>query len=113
MKTAPSSPPRIIQEKTKAEDAHTIRVSWVEIIPKDQNGVIWGYDVLYNEEHQPTVIHDDSRINLKANEAIITGLKPNTSYCIRVIGFTLVGSSPKGDCYYVRTLQSGALFHWL
>ena len=111
MKTAPSSPPRIIQEKTKAEDAHTIRVAWQEIIPKDRNGVIRGYYVLYNEEHQPTVIHDDSRIDLTANEAIITGLKPNTSYCIRVIGFTMVGSSPKGDCYYVKTLQSGTLYY--
>jgi len=104
--TAPGSAPRIIQEQTKAEDAHTIRVAWQEIIPKDQNGVIMGYMVFYNVKDQALQFSQTTLVK----EAIIGGLKSNTTYCVRVAGYTKIGPSPTQGCYYVETLQSGTLY---
>ena len=102
---APSSAPRIIQKQTEAVDAHTIRVAWQEITPKDQNGVILGYTVFYNVKGQPLQF---SQTTL-ARETTIGGLQSNTSYCVRVAGYTKIGTSPKGDCCYVKTLTTGKL----
>ena len=102
-KTVPSSAPVINEGETKAEDAHTIRVTWQEIVPKDQNGIIQGYTVFYNVKDQPTQFSQKA----PATNAIIRGLKPYTNYCIRVAGYNGIGLSPKSDCKYVETLQSG------
>ena len=104
-RTVPSAPPVIDQAKTEAEDAHTIRVTWNEIVKKDQNGVILGYIVAYNVKGQPT------QLSLKTTQTstVIEGLKPYTSYCIRVQGYTKIGPSAWSNCTTVMTLQSGAV----
>lgn len=103
--SAPSSDP-VIKEGTVAKDAHTIRVVWVEIERKDQNGEITGYTVFYNESDHSK----ESSKNTSANKTkiLIDGLKPYTTYCIKVAGYTKVGRSPlDAACYFVRTLQKG------
>ena len=104
-RTAPSAPPVIDKMKTEAEDHHTIRVAWNEIVKKDQNGVILGYTVAYNVEGQPTQLS----LNTTETSTVIEGLKPYTSYCIRVQGYTKIGPSHWSPCITVRTLQSGAV----
>ena len=104
-KIVPSSPPVIDTKNTRAEDAHTIRVKWNEINQKDQNGIIQGYRVYCNEIGQPK----EFRKQTTATNTIITGLKPFTEYCIKVTGYTNVGESPEGNCFSVRTLDSGNL----
>ena len=104
-KIAPSSPPAIDTQETRAEDAHAIRVKWNEINKKDQNGIIQGYNVYCNERGQ---LKDFKKRTTAAN-TIITGLKPFTEYCIIVTGYTNVGESPEGNCVFVRTSDSGKL----
>ena len=104
-RTAPSAPPVIDQAKTEAEDAYTIRVTWNEIVKKDQNGIILVYTVAYKMEGQPTQLS----LNTTETSTVIEGLKPYTSYCIRVRGYTKIGSSPWSPCTTERTLQSGVV----
>ena len=104
-RTAPSAPPVIDQAKTEAEDAHTIRVTWKEIAEKDQNGIIIVYTVAYKVEGQLTQLS----LNTTETSTVIEGLKPYTSYCIRVRGYTKIGSSPWSPCTTERTLQSGVV----
>ena len=104
-RTAPSAPPVIDQAKIEAEDAHTIRVTWNEIVKEDQNGQILGYTVAYKVEGQPTQLS----LNTTETSTVIKGLKPYTSYCIRVRGYTKIGPSPWSPCTTERTLQSGAV----
>ena len=104
-RTAPSAPPVIDKAKTEAEDAHTIRVTWEEIAEKDQNGIIIVYTVAYKVEDQPTQLS----LNTTDKNTVIKGLKPYTSYCIRVRGYTKIGPSDWSPCTTVMTLQSGAV----
>ena len=103
--TAPSSAPVINKQETKAEDAHTIRVKWNEIKKEDQNGLILGYEVSYKETGTEKVLS----FNTTNTNTIITRLKPYTSYCIQVRGFTSVGKSPLSPCIDVQTLDKGML----
>ncbi|XP_068719116.1 insulin-like peptide receptor [Montipora capricornis] len=104
----PSSDPVIVkgQDGTKAEDAHTIRVVWEEMPEKDQNGILTGYTVFYNETGQSQYFSKNATAS--QTSALIGGLKPFTKYCIKVAGYTKVGRSPLTDpCYVVETLQKG------
>ena len=102
-RTVPSAPPVI--DKADAEDAHSIRVTWNEIVKKDQNGFILVYTVAYKMEGQPTQLS----LNTTETSTVIEGLKPYTSYCIRVRGYTKIGPSPWSPCTTERTLQSGVV----
>ena len=104
-RTVPSASPVIDQEKTEAEDAYTIRVTWNEIVEKDQNGIILVYTVAYKVEGQPTQLS----LNTTETNAAIEGLKPYTSYCIRVRGYTKIGPSVWSPCTTEVTLQSGVV----
>ena len=104
-RTAPSAPPVIDKAKTEAEDAYTIRVTWKEIAKKDQNGIIIVYTVAYKVEGQPTQLS----LNTTDKNTVFKGLKPYTSYCIRVRGYTKIGPSDWSPCTTVMTLQSGAV----
>ena len=104
-RTVPSASPVIDQAKTEAEDAYTIRVTWNEIVEKDQNGIILVYTVAYKVEGQPTQLS----LNTTERNAAIEGLKPYTSYCIRVRGYTKIGPSVWSPCTTEVTLQSGVV----
>ena len=104
-RTVPSASPVIDQEKTEAEDAYTIRVTWNEIVEKDQNGIILVYTVAYKVEGQPTQLS----LNTTETSTVIEGLKPYTSYCIRVRGYTKIGPSVWSPCTTEVTLQSGVV----
>ena len=104
-RTVPSAPPVIDKAETKAEDAHTIKVRWKEIAEKDQNGIIIVYTVAYKVEGQLTQLS----LNTTETSTVIEGLKPYTSYCIRVRGYTKIGPSDWSSCTTVKTLQSGAV----
>ncbi|XP_068673675.1 receptor-type tyrosine-protein phosphatase S-like isoform X2 [Montipora foliosa] len=108
LEDAPSSDPVIKKGRdgTKAEDAHTIRVVWEEIPQKDQNGIIIGYSVFYNEKGQSENFSKNATAS--QTSALIGGLKPFTIYCIKIAGYTKVGRSPLMDpCREVKTLQKG------
>ena len=57
----------------------------------------------YNVKGQPTQLS----LNTTETSTVIEGLKPYTSYCIRVQGYTKIGPSAWSHCTTVMTLQSG------
>ena len=57
----------------------------------------------YNVKGQPTQLS----LNTTETSTVIEGLKPYTSYCIRVQGYTKIGPSAWSNCTTVMTLQSG------
>ena len=73
--------------------------------------MITGYTVFYNVKDRAAQFSQNTSESEKST--MITGLKPYTTYCIKVAGYTKAGRSPlKEPCYYVETLQKGTLFAW-
>ena len=96
----------ISKDNTQAEDAHSIQVVWQAIIPKDENGVITGYTVYYNLKNQGTTFSKNT--SERDTSTLIKGLKPFTTYCIKVAGYTKVGRSPLTEpAYCVKTQEAG------
>ncbi|XP_049335762.1 protein tyrosine phosphatase receptor type Fa isoform X7 [Astyanax mexicanus] len=98
---APSSPPLSVQARMLS--ATTMLVQWEP--PEEPNGFIRGYRVYYTHElHTPlSTWHkhntDDSRLTT------ISGLVPDITYSLRVLGFTSVGDGPPSDVLQVKTQQ--------
>ncbi|XP_072540063.1 protein tyrosine phosphatase receptor type Fa isoform X11 [Salminus brasiliensis] len=98
---APSSPPLSVQARMLS--ATTMLVQWEP--PEEPNGHIRGYRVYYTSElHTPlSTWHkhntDDSRLTT------ISGLVPDITYSLRVLGFTSVGDGPPSDVLQVKTQQ--------
>ncbi|XP_056132984.1 protein tyrosine phosphatase receptor type Fa [Lampris incognitus] len=98
---APSSPPLNIQARMLSSS--TMLVMWEP--PEEPNGQIWGYRVYYTADHDGPLsawqkhITDDSRLTT------ISGLTPDITYSLRVLGFTSVGDGPPSDVLQVKTQQ--------
>ncbi|KAI1883319.1 hypothetical protein AGOR_G00243970 [Albula goreensis] len=98
---APSSPPLHVQARMLS--ASTMLVQWEP--PEEPNGQIRGYRVYYTTNHGAPLSTwlkhntDDSRLTT------ISSLVPDTTYSIRVLGFTSVGDGPPSDALQVKTQQ--------
>ncbi|KAJ8357495.1 hypothetical protein SKAU_G00202890 [Synaphobranchus kaupii] len=98
---APSSHPLHVQARMLS--GSTMLVQWEP--PEEPNGQIRGYRVYYTTNHQATLSTwlkhntDDSRLTT------ISNLVPDTTYSIRVLGFTSVGDGPPSDVLQVKTQQ--------
>ena len=89
------------RNKSRRRPHDTSQVAWNK--KEDQNGVILGYFVYYNQKGQLKTYKQQTTVT----NAIITGLKPFTEYCVKVTGFTKIGASPEGNCFNVKTSDSG------
>ncbi|KAJ8270922.1 hypothetical protein GJAV_G00120780 [Gymnothorax javanicus] len=98
---APSSPPLHVQARMLS--GSTMLVQWEP--PEEPNGQIRGYRVYYTTSHSAPLSTwlkhntDDSRLTT------ISSLVPDTTYSIRVLGFTSVGDGPPSDVLQVKTQQ--------
>ncbi|XP_036409559.1 receptor-type tyrosine-protein phosphatase F isoform X4 [Megalops cyprinoides] len=98
---APSSPPLHVQARMLS--ATTMLVQWEP--PEEPNGQIRGYRVYYTTSLASPLNTwlkhntDDSRLTT------ISSLIPDTTYSIRVLGFTSVGDGPPSDVLQVKTQQ--------
>ncbi|BFZ00058.1 hypothetical protein BsWGS_03097 [Bradybaena similaris] len=83
--------------KVEAVNSTAIFVEWEAPTPKEQNGIIRGYQVHYIEANsgdepvpgareQSFDTHDSTK-----TDAVITGLKPDTRYLIQVVAYTRKG----------------------
>ncbi|BFZ17029.1 hypothetical protein BsWGS_20067 [Bradybaena similaris] len=90
----PNEPRKV---KVEAINSTSLLVEWEPPVPKEQNGIIRGYQVHYievngNDEPMPGAkeqsydTHDSTK-----TEAIITGLKPDTRYVVHVVAYTRKG----------------------
>ena len=84
-----------------------VRVSWSEVRPIDQNGIIITYEV----DYQPARTFGDSdivtQVNTTATTILLTELQESVQYNITVRAFTSVGAGPFSGHVISRTQENG------
>ena len=87
-----------------------IMVTWEEVLPIDQNGIITIYEVQYEPlqflESLSTLVTNtnDMAVNL-------TNLQEYVEYSVSVRAYTIVGPGPYSDPVTERTLEDRKLVH--
>ncbi|XP_075176587.1 receptor-type tyrosine-protein phosphatase F isoform X11 [Anomaloglossus baeobatrachus] len=104
----PSAPPRKVE--VDSVNSTSVRVTWKSPLPTKQNGQIRGYQVTYvrlesGEPRGNPVIKDV--MLAEAQEALITGLSPETTYSITLAAYTTKGDGARSKPKIVTT--TGAL----
>lgn len=104
----PSAPPRKVE--VDSLNSTSVRVTWKSPLPTKQNGQIRGYQVTYvrlegGEPRGNPVIKDV--MLAEAQESLITGLSPETTYSITVAAYTTKGDGARSKPKVVTT--TGAL----
>ncbi|XP_029988313.1 protein tyrosine phosphatase receptor type Fa isoform X3 [Sphaeramia orbicularis] len=100
----PGAPPRKVE--ADALNSTALRVTWKPPLSLKQHGQIRGYQVIYSrlengEPHGQPVIMDVSYAD--AQEAIITGLLPETTYSVTVAAYTTKGDGARSKAKVVTT----------
>ncbi|XP_076579072.1 protein tyrosine phosphatase receptor type Fa isoform X6 [Chaetodon auriga] len=100
----PGAPPRKVE--ANAMNSTALRVTWKPPLSVKQHGQIRGYQLVYSrlekgEPHGQPVIMDVSFP--EAQEAIITGLLPETTYSVTVAAYTTKGDGARSKARVVTT----------
>ncbi|XP_031733678.1 protein tyrosine phosphatase receptor type Fa isoform X10 [Anarrhichthys ocellatus] len=100
----PGAPPRKVE--ADALNSTALRVTWKPPISVKQHGQIRGYQLVYSrlengEPHGQPVIVDVSLPD--AQEAIVTGLLPETTYSVTVAAYTTKGDGARSKAKVVTT----------
>ncbi|XP_037624902.1 protein tyrosine phosphatase receptor type Fa isoform X6 [Sebastes umbrosus] len=100
----PGAPPRKVE--ADALNSTALRVTWKPPLTVKQHGQIRGYQLVYSrlengEPHGQPVIVDVSFP--EAQEAIVTGLLPETSYSVTVAAYTTKGDGARSKAKVVTT----------
>uniref|UniRef100_A0A1A8LYL5 Receptor-type tyrosine-protein phosphatase F n=1 Tax=Nothobranchius pienaari TaxID=704102 RepID=A0A1A8LYL5_9TELE len=98
---APSSPPLHIQARMLS--ASTMLVQWEP--PEEPNGQIRGYRVYYSSDMTAPLSAWQKHNTDDSSLTTISGLIPDITYSLRVLGFTSVGDGPPSDILQVKTQQ--------
>lgn len=100
---APSSPPLHVQARMLS--ASTMLVQWES--PEEPNGQIRGYRVYYSSDLTAPLSAWQKHNTDDSSLTTISGLIPDITYSLRVLGFTSVGDGPPSDILQVKTQQGG------
>lgn len=100
---APSSPPLHVQARMLS--ASTMLVQWEP--PEEPNGQIRGYRVYYSSDMTAPLSAWHKHNTDDSSLTTISGLTPDITYSLRVLGFTSVGDGPPSDILQVKTQQGG------
>ncbi|XP_071342873.1 protein tyrosine phosphatase receptor type Fa isoform X3 [Trachinotus anak] len=100
----PGAPPRKVE--VDALNSTALRVTWKPPLSVKQHGQIRGYQLVYSrlengEPHGQPIIMDVSLPD--AQEAIITGLLPETTYSLTVAAYTTKGDGARSKAKMVTT----------
>ncbi|XP_028258984.1 protein tyrosine phosphatase receptor type Fa isoform X2 [Parambassis ranga] len=100
----PGAPPRKVE--AEAVNSTAFRVTWKPPLSLKQHGQIRGYQLVYSriengEPHGQPVIVDVSLP--EAQEAIITGLLPETTYSVTVAAYTTKGDGARSKAKVLTT----------
>ncbi|XP_041417366.1 receptor-type tyrosine-protein phosphatase F isoform X13 [Xenopus laevis] len=100
----PSAPPRKVE--VDSVNSTSVRVTWKSPLPTKQNGQIRGYQVTYvrlegGEPRGNPIIKDV--VLSEAQDAVITGLSPETTYSITVAAYTTKGDGARSKPKVVST----------
>uniref|UniRef100_H2MUX8 Receptor-type tyrosine-protein phosphatase F n=1 Tax=Oryzias latipes TaxID=8090 RepID=H2MUX8_ORYLA len=98
---APSSPPLHVQARMLSSS--TMLVQWEP--PEEPNGQIRGYRVYYSPDMSPPLSAWTKHNTDDSSLTTISGLTPDITYSLRVLGFTSVGDGPPSDVLQVKTQQ--------
>ncbi|XP_036938983.1 receptor-type tyrosine-protein phosphatase F isoform X13 [Acanthopagrus latus] len=98
---APSSPPLHVQARMLS--ASTMLVQWEP--PEEPNGQIRGYRVYYSSDLTAPLSAWQKHNTDDSSLTTISGLIPDITYSLRVLGFTSVGDGPPSDILQVKTQQ--------
>ncbi|KAL1776556.1 receptor-type tyrosine-protein phosphatase delta isoform X18, partial [Sigmodon hispidus] len=100
----PSGPPRKVE--VEAVNATAVKVSWRSPVPNKQHGQIRGYQVHYvrmeNGEPKGQPMLKDVML-ADAQDMIISGLQPETSYSLTVTAYTTKGDGARSKPKLVST----------
>ncbi|XP_067368620.1 protein tyrosine phosphatase receptor type Fa isoform X19 [Channa argus] len=98
---APSSPPLHVQARMLSSS--TMLVQWEP--PEEPNGQIRGFRVYYSTEHDAPLSAWQKHNTDDSQLTTISGLTTDTTYSVRVLGFTSVGDGPPSDVLRIKTQQ--------
>ena len=100
-----SSPENII---FSVVEARSLTVSWDEVPPSGQNGLITGYLLNYTN----ATFADTINITGGENRSYtLTKLRPYTNYTVTVSAYNDVGIGPTSDSRIQQTKQAGQLVY--
>ncbi|XP_017588351.1 PREDICTED: receptor-type tyrosine-protein phosphatase delta isoform X18 [Corvus brachyrhynchos] len=109
MQSIPSGPPRKVE--VEAVNSTAVKVSWRSPVPNKQHGQIRGYQVHYvrmeNGEPKGQPMLKDIML-ADAQEMIVSGLQPETTYSFTVTAYTTKGDGARSKPKLVST--TGAVF---
>lgn len=100
---APSSPPLHVQARMLSPS--TMLVHWES--PEEPNGQIRGYRVYYSSDMTAPLSAWQKHNTDDSSLTTISGLVPDITYSLRVLGFTSVGDGPPSDILQVKTQPGG------
>ncbi|XP_040976629.1 receptor-type tyrosine-protein phosphatase delta isoform X31 [Aquila chrysaetos chrysaetos] len=104
MQSIPSGPPRKVE--VEAVNSTAVKVSWRSPVPSKQHGQIRGYQVHYvrmeNGEPKGQPMLKDVML-ADAQEMIISGLQPETTYSFTVTAYTTKGDGARSKPKLIST----------
>ena len=104
---APSSSPGNVSATVNS--SIEILVTWEEVSPLTQNGIIVTYEVLYEPLETFNGQLQSQTLNSTDLFAYLTGLEEFVNYSISVKAYTSVGSGPYSEHIYAKTLEDSNL----
>ena len=109
--TEPNAPPDNV--KGHVENSTSIFVSWGQVPPSDQNGVILRYTLTY--EALPSGSAQTKDVTAPASKTTLTGLNEHTNYSITVFASTSKGRGNESKPIVIMTDEDSkfviAVFH--
>ena len=107
----PNGPPTNV--KATAQNSTTISVSWGPVVEQDRNGIIKGYEIIYqalpNGSNMAKMINISTENQESEQDTTLDGLNEFTNYSIRLLAFTSEGNGPFSDAIVVQTQQDSKL----
>ena len=104
----PATPPQNVQ--ANAASSTEIMVTWEEVLPIDQNGIITNYEIQY-EPLQFMESLDTMFVNVTDMALNLTNLEEYVEYNISVRAYTIIGPGPYSDPVTERTLEDRKLIN--
>ena len=97
---------------TEVLSSVSISVTWDEVLPIDQNGIITEYEVLYKPLETFGGLLGPLSMNTTDLVVDFVDLMPFVSYNISVRAYTSVGPGPYSEPIANRTLEEGMCTEW-
>ena len=104
----PATPPQNVQ--ANAASSTEIIVTWEEVLPIDQNGIITNYEIRF-EPLQFMESLDTMFVNPTGMAVNLTNLQEYVEYNISVRAYTIIGPGPYSDPVTERTLEDRKLIN--